>query len=103
LNRVGHFVELRALALIRFGWHRKTPRLVRGSGVVCGGERGSYLLGPQIVNLLALFTDPSRNAVTNPNDVSMFTEIIAESLENMALAISLTWAREVIVFILFLG
>jgi hypothetical protein len=33
----------------------------------------------------------------------MFTEIIAESLENMALAISLTWAREVIVFILFLG
>jgi len=31
----------------------------------------------------------------------MFTEIIAESLENMALAISLTWAREVIVFILF--
>ena len=60
-----------------------------------------YFVGPQIVNLLAVFTDPSLNAVTNPKDVSMFTERIAESLENMALAISLTWTREVIVFILF--
>ncbi len=62
---------------------------------------GGIYLGPQIVNLLALFTDPSLNAVTDPNEVSMFTEIIAESLENMAVAISLTWAREVIVFIVF--
>ena len=59
--------------------------------MVCGGGLGHS----------AILTEPSRNAATNPKDVSMFTEIIAESLENMALAISLTWAREVIVFILF--
>lgn len=36
----------------------------------------------------AILTEPSLNAVTNPQEVWMLTEIIAESLENILSATS---------------
>jgi hypothetical protein len=50
-----------------------------------------------------ILNEPFLNAVTNPQDVSMLTERIAESLENILPAISLSWVMEVIVFICFFG
>jgi hypothetical protein len=49
----------------------------------------------------AITIAPSRRTVTNPKIVSMFNEIIAESLLNIFRAISVTCASDVIFFIFF--